>query len=153
MDRRKHTLLIKLVSLILVMSCMVSGTAYAATAETVQPLASQYISTGDAYLSPTGSGRVRIYFNITTTSVMDELGVISIVMYGSSDQQVTWNKLKTYDGEEYVAMLTEDASTLSGYVTFFGVANRYYQAYVTFYASKNGVTETRSTWTSVVQAT
>lgn len=97
-------------------------------------------------------GKVRVQFSATGTGMMNKLSVKSIILYESSDQ-TNWIKVKTYLSEDYVAMLAQGVSNHSGYVIFYGVAGRYYKAYVTFYATVDGRSNSRYSWTAVTRAT
>ena len=152
MKKRNYTFAIKAIALLLVLSSLVSGTAFAAMPETMDPLASNYIDIRTTHLNATGNGRVQIHFSVNATGVMDKLGVKTIEMYESTNQTI-WTKVKTYQGDTYAAMLDEDVHTHSGYVTFLGVAGRYYKAYVRFYAQNASGNESLYAWTSVTRAT
>ena len=152
MKKQKYSFTIRVIALLLVLSALISSTAFAAMPDTMEPLASNYLSSGNASLSPLGSGRVRINFNVVARSTMQKLGALTIEMYESTNQ-TTWTKVKTYQGDTYAAMLDEDVSTHSGYVTFLGVAGRYYKAYVRFYAQNSSGNDSVYVWTTPVRAT
>ena len=152
MKKQKYTFTIRVIALLLVLSSLLSGTAFAAMPETMDPLASNYIKGKTSYLSPVGSGRVQIHFDVKATGMMDKLGVKTIEMYESTNQ-TTWTKVKTYQSDTYAAMLDEDVSTHTGYVTFLGVAGRYYKAYVRFYAQNSSGNDSVYVWTTPVRAT
>lgn len=83
---------------------------------------------------------------------MDEIGVLSILLYESSDK-TNWRHVKTYSHENYASMLIEDDWAHSSYVSYNGTAGKYYKAYVCIWAGKNGSGDTRYMWTPVERAT
>ena len=83
---------------------------------------------------------------------MDEIGVLSIKLYESTDNS-TWTRVKTYSYENYSSMLAYDDYVHSSCVSYQGVAGRYYKAYVCIWAGKNGGGDTRYMWTSSKKAT
>ena len=82
---------------------------------------------------------------------MDKIGAESIVLYESTDQ-AKWSQVKIFDGSVYLGMIGEDADSHDGTVTYYGVAGRYYKAYVCVYAQKGTGAESRYIWTSVQRA-
>lgn len=136
---RRTLILILVLSLIL--PCYVS----AATIETVQPYASNYLTSYNTYICDMGSGNLQIWFRVMGTGDMDEIGVLSIRLYESTDN-INWTRVKTYSHENYSSMLAENDFYHSSYVSYQGVAGRYYKAYVCIWAGKDGNGDTRYMW-------
>ena len=120
----------------------------AASATTVQPRASAYLDNYTAYVYLPGNGEVRVYFNVEGTNYMDELGALRIEIYESTDG-TNWNWIKTFNQDTTPGMLSYNDDYHSGYVSYSGVAGRYYKAYVCVWGGKNGAGDTRYFWTSV----
>ena len=80
---------------------------------------------------------------------MDEIGVLSIKLYESSDNS-TWARVKTFSYENYSTMLAEDDYYHCSYVSYQGTAGKYYKAYVCIWAGKNGSGDTRYMWATMV---
>ena len=93
-----------------------------------------------------------MWFNVMGTGTMDEIGVLSIMLYESTNQS-TWTRVKTYSHENYASMLEENDYYHCSYVSYQGTAGKYYKAYVCIWAGKDGSGDTRYMWTSVERAT
>lgn len=113
----------------------------------VQPRASDYLSVYSAYVYLPGTGEVRVYFNAQGTRVMDELGALSIKIYESTDG-TNWTWMKTFKHNTTSGMLSYNDDYHSGYVSYNGVAGRYYKAYVCIWGGKDGQGDTRYFYTS-----
>lgn len=153
---RKKSAFVRLVALILIVALVVPTGASAATVETVQPYASSYLNSYNAYVYPAGSGLVQVYFHAYGTTYMDELGALSIQIYecstnSSNINDWTWKKTFTHDSTS--GMLSYDDVYHSGHVDYQGVAGRYYKAYVCIWGGKDGDGDTRYFWTSAKKAT
>ena len=119
--------------------------------------ASAYLSSYGAYISPVGNGDMRIWFEVNGTGTMDDIGVTQIILESSMDGK-TWTRARTYtydltksDAEnDYPQMMAHNTYFNDNYVTHNGTANRYYRAYVNFYAGKDGGSSTRASYTPVV---
>lgn len=120
----------------------------AAAAETVQPRASAYLTSYGAYVYLPGNGQVQVYFNVTGTDYMDELGALSIAIYESTDG-VNWTWKDTFRHNITPGMLSYNDDFHAGYVTYNGIRGRYYKAYVCIWGGKDGQGDTRYFWTPV----
>lgn len=155
MCNKKISVFARIVAAIMVIVMIFPGVTDVSALEIVQPRASAYLDTYNAYVYVVGSGEIRVYFNAEGTGYMDELGVLSIQIYecdtNSSDiNDWTWKKTFTHDST--AGMLSYDDDYHSGYVTYQGVANKYYKAYVCVWGGKNGNGDTRYFWTSAKKA-
>lgn len=152
MFKGKHTLVMKIIALILVFTIMSPLYVSAAETEKMQTRASDYLSSYNTYVCAMGSGKLQVWYTVVGMTDMDEIGVLSIKLYESSDQ-TNWTRVKTYSHENYSSMLAEDDWVHSSYVSYNGTAGKYYKAYVCIWAGKNGSGDTRYMWTSVERAT
>lgn len=152
MKRIRSATVIKAVVLLLVVSMLLPTYANAATHETVQPCASIYLDSYNTYICAMGNGDLQIWYTVVGDTDMDEIGVLSIVLYESTDK-TNWTHVKTYSHEDYSSMLIEDDWAHSSYVPYDGITGRYYKAYVCIWAGKNGSGDTRYMWTPVERAT
>lgn len=148
---KRVSTLLRIVSILLVIA-LFPVCANAATPETVQPYASNYLDSYNSYVCAMGSGKLQIWFTVVGDTDMDEIGALSIFLYESSDK-TNWTQVKTYLHENYSSMLAEDDWVHSSYVSYNGTAGKYYKAYVCLWAGKNGSGDTRYMWTSVERAT
>lgn len=152
MSKTKHSTLSTLVVLILIFSLVFPVNANAAYSDSVQPRASDYLNSYNTYICAMGSGKLQIWYTVVGIGDMDEIGVLSILLYESTDK-VNWSHVKTYSHENYSSMLIEDDWAHSSYVSYNGTAGKYYKAYVCIWAGKNGSGDTRYMWTPVERAT
>ena len=148
MCKKNTSVAIRFIALLLIFSLTVPVYASAAVAETVQPRASAYLDNYGAYVYLPGDGEVRVYFNVTGTHYMDELGALSIAIYESTDG-TNWTWKETFKHDLTPGMLSYNDHYHSGYVSYNGVAGRYYMAYVCIWGGKDGQGDTRYFWTSV----
>ena len=142
----------RLIALFLVIAFMIPVSAQAAVIDVAEPRASNYLDSFNTYICAMGSGKLQIWYTVVGDTDMDEIGVTSIRLYESTDN-VNWTRVKTYSHENYSSMLAEDDWIHSSYVSYNGVAGRYYKAYVCIWAGKNGSGDTRYMWTPVERAT
>ncbi len=149
MKTQKNAVLFRLASFILVLSLVAPCSAMAATTDDIQPYASRYLTAYNTYICDMGSGNLQIWFSVMGTGDMDEIGVLNIRLYESTDN-TNWTRVKTYSHENYSSMLVEDDWYHSSYVSYQGVAGRYYKAYVCIWAGKNGSGDTRYMWSTMV---
>ena len=149
---RKHSFAMKMIALVLAFAIMTPCNVSAVTSEPIQPYASKYLTSYNTYVCAMGSGKVEVWFNVMGTGTMDEIGVLSIKLYESTDQ-TNWTRVKTYSHENYSSMLEESDYYHCSYVSYQGTAGKYYKAYVCIWAGKNGSGDTRYMWTSVERAT
>lgn len=140
---QKQIFIVRIVALILIISIM---TPIAASAVEVQPRASDYLTSYGAYLYRPASGTIRVYFNVAGTNYMDELGVLSISLYESTDGGTTWTWKKTFTHDSTSGMLSYNDDYHSGYVTYYGWPSRQYKALVCVWGGKDGQGDTRYFW-------
>lgn len=149
---KKNTLIIRLIILILVVSLIIPTAGMAASIPPVQPYASYYLSSYNAYVYPAGSSAIQVWFVVNGTGYMDELGCLSVSLYESTDN-TTWTWKKTFTHDSTSGMLSYNDDYHSGHVDYQGVAGRYYKAFVTIWGGDNGDGDSRSFWTSAKKAT
>ena len=118
----------------------------------VEPRSSLYLDSYSAYIYPAGWGKVQVWFDVTGTGYMDEIGALEIWIYESKDNE-NWSWVETFDNSDNSGMLGYNDYTHSGYVQYNGTIGRYYKAYVCVWAGENGTGDTRYFWTSPKKAT
>jgi len=141
-----------IVALCLAIILMLPSYVNAAVIEPIEPLASDYLTSYQAYVYPAGSGKIQVWFNVTADDYMDEVGALSIHIYESSDNS-TWTYKTTYRHTDYPDMLATNDIFHCSYITYQGTAGKYYKAYVCIWAGKDGGGDTRYYWTSSKKAT
>ena len=142
----------RLIAICLVAVMIVPIQAHASTEENIEPRASYYLDSYQAYVYPAGSGEIQVWFNVTADDYMDEVGALSIHIYESSDNS-TWTYKTTYRHTNYPNMLATNDIFHCSYITYQGTAGKYYKAYVCIWAGKDGGGDTRYYWTSSKKAT
>ena len=126
--------------------------SFPVTVSAVEPRASDYLDSYQAYVYPAGSGEIQVWFSVTADTYMDELGALSIHIYESSDNS-TWTYKTTYRHSNFSGMLGTNDIFHSGHISYQGTAGKYYKAYVCIWAGKDGGGDTRYFWTSAKKAT
>ena len=76
----------------------------AVEANSVAPLASNYLDAYNTYICDLGGGEFQIWFEVCGIGLMDEIGTLSIRLYEvNSDGSLTW--VKTFQHTSYSSML------------------------------------------------
>lgn len=150
--RKDKSPAIRLVALVLVLALTLPITVRAATADPIMPFASYYLDSYNTYNYAAGNGMIQVWFSVMGTGNMDEIGVLSIRLYESTDNAV-WRHVQTCSHENYPSMLAEDDFYHSSFISYQGVPGRYYKAYVCIWAGKDGSGDTRYMWATSVRAT
>lgn len=152
MYKRNASVIIRIISMILVVALALPIGVNAAIVEAVQPRSSLYLDSYNAYVYPAGSGKIQVWFTVTGTDDMDTLGALTIRIYESTDN-INWTWKKSFTNDTTPSMIGYDDYYHSGHVDYQGVAGRYYRAYVTIWAGKDGDGDTRYFYTSSKLAT
>lgn len=113
--------------------------------------ASDYLTCYSASVYSDGSGEVSVWFDVTGTNYMDEIGALTILLQESSNNS-TWSTVKTFRYTDYPNMMEYNSVDCVSGVYYSGVDGRYYRAYVTVWAGKDGGGDSRQILTSVIQA-
>ena len=113
--------------------------------------ASYYLTEYSAYIWPEGGGEISIWFDVTGKGTMDEVGVLTIILQESSDRS-TWNTVKTFRHTSYSNMLEYNSVDCASGVYYSGNKGKYYRAYVTVWAGRDGDGDSRQILTDIIQA-
>ena len=152
MERKKSHFLVKLIAILLVVSLCAPIGAQAAMPETVQPLASAYLTDYTAYICAMGDGDLEIWWEVTGTGYWADIGVLSVFLYESTDN-VNWYWVKSYQHDHYSNMLWHNDYICIDHVDYDGVPGRYYKAYVHIWAGPEDGGDGRYIWTPVERCT
>ena len=147
MNNKKVGRVFRIAALLLAIVMLLPVGAMAAEARS-----SLYLHSYSAYVYPAGWGKVQVWFDITGTGTMDEIGALQIWLYESKDNE-NWTWIKTYEHQDYSDMLGYNNFSHSGHIEYGGTIGRYYKAYVCVWAGKNGDGDARYFWTNVEKAT
>lgn len=153
MYKRNRFVMIRLVAVILVVALTLPMSVGATATETVQPRASYYLDSYNAYVYPAGSGKIQVWFTVTGTDDMDTIGALTIRIYESENGSNNWTWKKSFTNDTTPSMIDYDDFYHSGHVDYQGVVGKYYRAYVTIWAGKDGDGDTRYFYTSAKKAT
>ena len=135
----------KAIALVLVLSLICPCSAMAASSDEIIPYASNYLTAYNTYICDLGGGQLQIWYEVFCKSVMDEIGVLSIILYEvNSDGSLT--RVKTFLHEDYDSMLIKNDNYIYSHVSYQGSSSKTYKAYVCIWAGKNGGGDTRYMW-------
>lgn len=144
---KKRTPFFRITALILIVM-LICPVCISAT----EPRASAYLTSYNAYPYSAAWGKVQIWFNVTGTDYLDELGALTVQIYESKDNEnFTW--VKTFSHDVYTNMLGENDIVYQSHVDYQGTIGRYYKAYVCIWGGRDGGGDTRYFWTTSTKAT
>lgn len=149
-NQKRHFIVI--ITLTIAMAIMLPTNVSAAIKEPTMPYASDYLASYNSYVCAMGDGRLEIWFSVAGNDYMDDVGTLTISLYESEDQS-TWTRVKTYTNGTNPEMLGHGVIQYNNYVSYQGVAGRYYKAYVTIWAGIGDNGDARYMWTTVEHAT
>lgn len=144
--------IIRFCAFVVILAMCVSITPIASATTIVEPRASNYLSSYNAYIYPAALGKIQVWFTVTGVNYMDDIGTLTIQIFESTDQ-VNWTWVKTYTHRDTSSMLGYDKISYSSHVEYKGTVGRYYKAYVCIWAGKDGGGDTRYMWTQPKKAT
>ena len=148
----KYSVNVKIVALILVALLINPLSITASATDTPNIRASDYLTSYNTYTYNAALGKIRVYFDVTGVTYLDEIGTLNIKVYESTDQ-VNWTIVQTYKYITTSGMLGYNKIYHSGYVEYAGTIGRYYKAYVCIWGGSNGNGDTRYMWTDISKAT
>lgn len=142
--KRINSTLLNVIALCLVFSLFFS-IPVSATDTATTPYASYYLNAYNTYICDLGNGTIQVWYEVQSTRIMDEIGVLSIILYEvNSDGSLT--RVKTFSHENYNSMLATDDNYIYSNVSYQGSSSKTYKAYVCIWAGKNGSGDTRYMW-------
>ena len=152
MERKKSHFLVNLIAIALVVSLCVPIGAQAAMPETVQPMASAYLTDYTAYICAMGNGDLEIWWEVCGTDYWADIGVLTIYLYESTDNS-NFYWVETFTFTDYPHMLLHNDYFSMDHVDYEGVPGRYYKAYVQVWAGPEDGGDQRYIWTPVERCT
>lgn len=152
MGRKKSHFFVKLIAIALIISLSAPVGAQAAMPETVAPMASDYLIDYTAYICAMGDGDLEIWWEVTGTRTLADIGVLSIFLYESTDG-TNWYWVKSYQHNQYDNMLWHNDYFSMDCVSYDGIPGRYYKAYVQIWAGPEDGGDTRYIWAPVERCT
>ena len=95
--------------------------------------ASSFFASSSMHLSKTSDTTFEVWFNVSATRTMDELGASSITVQKSYDG-VTWESMITYTKESTPKLICTNTGLHGTCVRYAGTTGRYYRAMIILYA-------------------
>ena len=151
MDKKKFAVVRMTAVFVLLALCLSIG-AIPAKAEAVQPRASDYLESYNAYIYPAGGGKIQVWFTVTGTDYQEALGALNIQVYESTDNS-NWTLVKAFNHQFNSGMMGYNKFYHSGHVDYQGVAGRYYRAFVSIWGGGMTIGDNRAFYTSSKLAT
>lgn len=151
MYAKKNTTVLKLTALILIIAILCPLNVCA-----VEPRASAYLTSYNAYPYAAGGGIVQIWFNVTADDYLADVGSLSIQIYECSTNSSDindWESVASFTNRNTPSMLGHNKIYYSSHVSYDGTVNMWYKAYVCIYAGDGTNGDTRYFWTGAVKAT
>lgn len=143
--KQAKSIFLKVISFCLVLVLVFPVSINASENTTVTPRASYYLDAYNTYICDLGGGEIQIWYEVAATGYMDEIGVLSIILYEvNSNGSLT--RVKTFSHENYDSMLVNNDNYIYSYVSYQGSSSKTYKAYVCIWAGKNGNGDTRYMW-------
>lgn len=152
MYRMKKNCVVRMLSLLLIIAFIIPVNVCATEADISSSRASYYLTSYNTYIYPDALGKIQIWFSVTGVEYMDDIGVLTVQVFESTDNE-NWTWVKTYKHDSTTGMLGHNKIYHSGHVVYQGTIGRYYKAYVTIWAGKDGGGDTRYMWTQPKKAT
>ncbi len=152
MNIKKKSAIIRIAVMLLVVALTLPIGAQAAVVETVQPYASDYLGSYNAYVYPAGGGKIQVWFTVTGTRTLEALGALTIQIHESTDNS-NWTLVRAFSHKYNPDMMGYNDYYHSGHVDYQGVAGRYYRAYVCIWGGGMTVGDNRYFYTSSKLAT
>lgn len=122
----------------------------------VEPRASDYLDSYNAYPYAAGGGEVQIWFDVVADDYMADIGSLSIIVYECSTNSSDiddWDRVTSFTNGNTPSILGHDKIYYSGHVSVDGTVGMWYKAYVCIYAGDGTNGDTRYLWTGAVKAT
>ena len=149
MEKKRNRIFIKLIAAVLAVVLFAPVHVQAAVPDTISPMASSYLSSYTAYICAMGNGELQIWFEVDGTRTQVYLGVLSIHLYESTDNE-NFYWIETFLHEDYDSMLAQNTYAHVDYVPYYeGVPGRYYKALVGIWGGPDDCGDSRYIWTPV----
>ena len=148
--KKYNHFLFEIFSLLLVLCFILPARAMATMPEIVHPNESAYLGGYSAYCYCPNRGQMQVWFDVTGTNIMDDIGALSIELYESSDMQ-NWTWVESFVNGHTPGMLGHNNNVFGGHVTYQAKSGRWYKAKVCVWAGRNGGGDRRYFWADPVK--
>ncbi len=148
----RNNLFLKLVALCLAMCLAIPCYAAVAPVERVELQGVNYFDSYYITFIGMGGGRVDLNFYVSSMIFADELGLSNVVLYESINGVDGWSTVRIYEPEDCSWMLGHNTVEHNGTLSYYGVAGRYYRAFVTYWVGNDGQGDFDYEWTPILRA-
>ena len=139
--------------LLLILICFFTLNTTVFASDLLTPRSSLYISGTDASIQAGSNGKITIYFSVTGTDKMTQIGATTIYLYENNGS--TEKLVKTFRSSslEYSNMMNQNTSFHGDNVTYYdGIAGYEYRAEVYLKAADNSGSDTIMEPTGTIRA-
>lgn len=143
--KKRYSIITKIIAACLVLVLAVPTVASAAEPNVAVPYASYYLDAYSAYVYVTSGGEVQVWFDVMGTGTLDEIGLLSVRFYESTDGD-NWTRVDALFHDTTPGMLFYNDDYVSSHVSIQGSTDKQYKAYVCVWGGKNGDGDTRYFW-------
>lgn len=151
MCKKSKSLMYRALALLLAIICICP-----INVEAVEPRASAYLTSYNAYPYAPGGGKMQIWFTVKADGYMDDVGSLSIQIYSCSTNSTNdndWSFVTSFNNGNTPSMLGHGVYYHSGHVECDATVGMWYKAYVCIYAGDQNGGDTRYFWTTAAKAT
>ena len=134
----------RIIAMIIIMAAFANTIALAA-----ETRASLYIQKTSAYVDATGGGDIDVWFTVSATGIMTQVGAKAVRIYKSDGTLV---KTFKYTDTGYEYLMGYNTFRHSGCVSYEGTSGQSYYAIVSLYAENSNGSDTISRRTTEVTA-
>jgi len=100
---------------------------------------SDYIARAESHIIVNSNGNLTISFSIAGRTIMDQIGVKTIILQERANSNSSWEEATTYSYEDYSNMMRYNTDETKSNVTYSNALPGYqYRAKVYFYAENGG---------------
>ena len=125
--------LIRILCIIMTVGLLFAIPAYADATSTYSSI---FFHSYDSAMYNTSGSTIEIWFDVVSNGTMEELGVSSIELQCCPNGN-NWTTVKTFLPEDYTQMVCKNTFAVYDCVTYTGMYDYSYRAYVTFYAKNS----------------
>lgn len=129
---------IRCVCFVLAVSMLLVTPAFAS--ENQSSRSSMFFSKISTYLYPVSGNTFEVWFSVTGTGMMNELGSSMITVQRRASSSDPWENMKTFYPSSYTQMIDYNQVTHAACVSYTGTSGYEYRAYVELYAKNSSGT-------------
>ena len=128
---------LRFICIVLVVALALPGSAFAALPESDVSTNSLFFVSRDSWLDPISNSRFYVCYDITAKDIMQELGVVEILVQRSANGTSGWTTMATYTSDDRPEFICTNTSSHGGYFVYLATAGYYYRARMYYYAKNS----------------